>query len=104
MPQRQKKEPAVIHETDAQWLLEEVDVLRSRGEYPEAVRLLDKGLGGLVSAATRERFSFELGSILSYQVGDRTRACAHWEKHRAQFRGGRYAREVDAAREKVKCD
>jgi transmembrane sensor len=97
------KEPAVIHETDAQWLLDEVDVLRSRGEYAEAVRLLDKGLAGIVSPATRERFSYELGSILTYQLHDASTACKQWAKHSAAFPDGRYARGVEAAREQLRC-
>ena len=97
------QEPAVIHETDSAWLLQEVDLMRSRSEYGEAVRLLEKGLGGIVSAATRERFSYELGSILTHQLDDSRRACAHWVKHRATFPEGRYAREVKAARERLQC-
>jgi len=97
-------EPAVIRETDARWLLEEVELLRSRGEYVEAVRLLDKGLDGLVSPATRERFSFELGSILTYQQSNATRACAHWTSHRRTFPAGRYEREIRSAMETAQCE
>ncbi len=103
-PRPTRAEPAVIRETDAAWLLEEVDLLRSRREYGEAVRLLDKGLAGIVSARTRERFSFELGSILTYQQGDSTRACRQWKAHEAAFPGGRYAAEVQSAMEKAGCD
>jgi transmembrane sensor len=97
------KEPAVIHETDAAWLLDEVAVLRSRGEYAEAVRLLDKGLSGIVLPATRERFSYELGSILTYQLHDADAACRQWAKHEAAFPNGRYARELKSAKEHLKC-
>jgi transmembrane sensor len=100
---RPHKEPPVIHETDAAWLLEEVDVLRSRNEYGEAVRLLEKGIDGIVSSATRERFSYELGSILTYQLDDTTRACRHWAKHTATFGPGRYAREVKSAQARLQC-
>lgn len=98
-----RPEPAVIRETDAAWLLEEVDLLRSRGEYGEAVRLLDKGIAGIVSAKTRERFSFELGSILTYQQADVPRACRHWASHESSFPNGRYAQEVRSAKEKARC-
>jgi transmembrane sensor len=97
------KEPAVIHETDAAWLLDEVALLRSRGEYAEAVRLLDKGLDGIVLPATRERFSYELGSILTYQLGDKAAACRQWAKHEAAFPHGRYARELRSAKEHLQC-
>jgi transmembrane sensor len=102
-PVAKQKEPAVIHETDAAWLLEEVDTCRSRGEFREAVRLLDKGLAGIVSAATRERFSFELGSILTWQLSD-ARACGHWAAHRAAFPNGRYERELERAMERATCE
>jgi transmembrane sensor len=98
-----RKEPAVIHETDAAWLLEEVDLLRSRNEYGEAERLLEKGIGGIVLPATKERFSYELGSILTYQLDDKTRACRHWAKHGAEFPGGRYTREVKSAQQRLQC-
>lgn len=101
-PSAARAEPAVIRETDAAWLLSEVETCRSRGEYAEAVRLLDKGLAGLVSPATRERFSFELGSILTWQLSD-ARACAHWASHLGAFPAGRYAREVERAMERAKC-
>lgn len=101
-PKVTRREPTVIHETDAAWLLEEVDTARSRGEYAEAVRLLDKGLAGIVSAATRERFSFELGSMLTWQLTD-PRACGHWRAHQAAFPNGRYAREVERAIVRAKC-
>ena len=101
-PSAARAEPAVIRETDAAWLLSEVDTCRSRGEYAEAVRLLDKGLAGIVSPATRERFSFELGSMLTWQLSD-ARACAHWASHRLAFPEGRYAREVERAMERAKC-
>jgi transmembrane sensor len=100
---RLHREPAVIHETDAAWLLDEVEVLRSRGEYGEAVRLLDKGIAGLVSKSTRERFSFELGSILTRQQSDAAAACRHWAKHKADFPKGRYAQQVQSAEEHAKC-
>ncbi len=97
-----RREPAVIREIDAAWLLAEVDTARSRGEYAEAVRLLDKGLAGIVSGSTKERFSFELGSILTWQLAD-ARACKHWQKHAAAFPNGRYAQQIVRAMEKANC-
>jgi transmembrane sensor len=104
MSARPRHEPAVIHETDAAWLLEEVALLRSRSEYGEAVRLLQKGIGGLVLPATRERFSYELGSILTYQLNDAGGACAQWARHTAAFPTGRYAREVKSAQQRLQCE
>ncbi len=43
---------------------------------------------------TRERFSYELGSILTYQLGDRASACRHWQEHARRYPDGRYQTEV----------
>jgi transmembrane sensor len=98
-----RKEPRVIQETDAEWLLDEVETLRSRREYIEAVRLLDKGIAGLVTPATRERFSFELGSLLTWQLNDARRACKHWRTHLAVNSSGRYSQQIQRAMEKAQC-
>ncbi|HEX4621794.1 MAG TPA: FecR domain-containing protein, partial [Myxococcaceae bacterium] len=75
-----------ISYADADQLLQQVDTLRSRGEYEEAVRYLESGLQAELHASTRERFSYELGAILSVQLHDATRACPHWSRHLRQFR------------------
>jgi transmembrane sensor len=83
-------------------LLERVAMLRSRGQYRQAAEELAKaqpqrGTPGAESA------SYELGSILTYQLADRERGCAHWRRHQRQFGGGTFAAEVQRARAKLRC-
>jgi transmembrane sensor len=83
-------------------LLERVAVLRSRGQYRQAADELAKALpprGG----PGAESASYELGSILTYQLADRERGCAHWRRHQRQFAGGTFAAEVQRAQAKLGC-
>lgn len=83
-------------------LLAEIERLRSQGRYEEAAARLaehEQGLG----EATQERLSYERGAILTYQLGDRERACAHWHAHEARFPGGQYAPEVARAKGQAEC-
>lgn len=90
------REPALSSEA----ALEKVAVLRSRGRYEEAVAVLTRTLEqpGL-SASTRDRLRFEIGSILTHQLRDPVRACAWWSAHPSQ----RYGVEVDAAVQLLGC-
>jgi transmembrane sensor len=92
-----------ISYADAEQLLQQVDLLRSRGDYEEAVRYLESGLKAELHASTRERFSYELGAILSYQLHDASRGCPHWSHHLRQFRRGRYDPEVHKAMGQLGC-
>ncbi|MFT3842212.1 MAG: hypothetical protein QM723_34805 [Myxococcaceae bacterium] len=95
--------PAPIHYVDADDLLRQVDTLRSRGEFAEAVRYLTHGLTRELKPGTRERFSFELGIILTDQMHDSAKACGHWKKHAAAFGEGRYGVEVQRASARAGC-
>ncbi|MGC4119943.1 MAG: FecR domain-containing protein [Myxococcales bacterium] len=75
-------------------VFERVGALRSRGQYTEAVQELTVALARPAPRARRERLSYELGSIYSYQLRDHERACAHWQQHEAQFPAGTYAQEI----------
>lgn len=83
-------------------LLERVAVLRSRGQYRQAADELAKALPRLGGAGS-ESASYELGSILTYQLVDRERGCAHWRRHERQFAGGAFAAEVQRAEQKLGC-
>lgn len=83
--------------------LERVAVLRSRGQYEEAVVTLAQALRSPHAAGTDERLSFELGAILSRQLHDSGRACEHWRAHRERFERGRYESEIAAARSELRC-
>ena len=47
--------------------------------------------------------SFEHGSMLTYQLRARTRACAHWRQHLSRFPAGRYTQEVGRAMAYLHC-
>ncbi|WP_143195786.1 FecR domain-containing protein [Archangium sp. Cb G35] len=83
-------------------ILRELEVLRGRHEFEQAARYLEAAMRKQ-PAATRERLSFELGSLLTYQLEDAQRACAHWARHERQFQRGRYAESVQRARETLSC-
>lgn len=83
-------------------LLDEADLLRSRGDYEAAAQLLREGLHSQPEA-TRERLSFELGALLSHQLHAPAQACAHWRWHLSQFGAGRYAAEVARERKTLGC-
>jgi len=88
---------------DAEALLDRIAVLRSRGQYAEAVTALDEALREHHAPATDERLSFELGAILTRQLHDAPRACAHWRAHRERFPKGRYETEIAQARSELHC-
>ncbi len=94
--------PAPIVFRDPEDLLQQVDVLRSRGLFPEAARYLTHGLTTPLRPATRERFSYELGSILTYQLGD-PGTCRHWQDHSRWYPAGRYQTEVLQASAHARC-
>lgn len=83
-------------------LLERVAVLRSRGQYRQAAEELAKALPP-VGAPGSESASYELGSILTYQLADRERGCAHWRRHERRFPSGTFAVEVQRAEQKLGC-
>jgi len=83
-------------------LLERVAALRSRGQYRQAAEELAKALPP-AGAPGSESASYELGSILTYQLADRERGCAHWRRHDRQFAGGTFAAEVRRAQQKLGC-
>ncbi|MCP3097788.1 FecR family protein [Myxococcus sp. K15C18031901] len=87
----------------AEDVLRELEVLRGRREFEQAARYLEEAMRKQ-PVATRERLSFELGSLLTYQLGDAQRACSHWARHEQQFRRGRYAEAVQRARATLSCE
>ncbi|RJS25324.1 hypothetical protein DRW03_07380 [Corallococcus sp. H22C18031201] len=84
-------------------VLRELEVLRGRHEFEQAARYLEESMRKQ-PLVTRERLSFELGSLLTYQLKDAPRACAHWARHEQQFRRGRYAEAVQRSRVTLSCE
>lgn len=110
LPVAKQKRPAMaptaepIVFSDPEDLLQQVDVLRSRGFYSEAARYLAHGLNTELPPATRERFSYEFGSILTYRLDDPKAACAHWAAHARRYPAGRYQTEVAQASAHLSCE
>jgi transmembrane sensor len=107
-PARVAPEPAVqaaqegaVDATAA--LVERIADLRAEGRYDELARELRTALARETRPLTRERLSFELGSVLSYHLTDRAAACAHWAAHRRAFPEGRYAQEISDVEASIRC-
>jgi transmembrane sensor len=99
--------PPVIHGTrppEVSTTLERIAVLRSRGEYGEAARVLRRALAAPLRAESAEILSYELGSILTYQLDTTAAACAHWERHLERYPAGRFDLEVEESRAVLDCE
>jgi transmembrane sensor len=104
----ERMKPAVTNRSlPVEELLQRIATLRSRALFEEAARDLSAALARKADypAAARERLSYELGSLLTHQISDRARACAHWHAHTQTFGRGqpRYDREVKQAEETIGC-
>jgi transmembrane sensor len=95
-----KSEPEAVRIEE---LLQRIDELRSRGQFDAAAAELSRALEAGYAEATRERLSFELGTILSRPGSDGQRACAHWRDHAKRFAQGRYDREIEQAVKRLNC-
>lgn len=85
-------------------LVTQVTELRAQRQYRAAVSLLRGALNKRWDRHTQEVLSYELGTILSTQLPSREDACAHWAEHTRRFAGGRYARAVQRATERLRCE
>ena len=84
-------------------LLRAVAEHRSQGAYKEAAALLNDALKR-AQGDTGALLSFELGSILTYQLNDSPKACAHWAQHIKRFAGvSRYGEEIRLAQAHLRC-
>jgi transmembrane sensor len=88
---------------DVESFIDDLNVLRRRGQFAEAAARLEKALVRPLPADTRERLSYELGAILTSQIRDTSRACAVWKRHRDAHPSGRYATEVARAEAALGC-
>ena len=76
--------------------------LRRSGAWTDAVKLLERELSR-GAPDTRERLSFELGLIYTWQMKDPAAGCAHWVQHGVEYPQGRFALEVDRAAATLGC-
>jgi transmembrane sensor len=86
----------------AEAVVTELAALRRQGSWGEAVRLLERELNR-GAPDTRERLSFELGTIYTWQLREPAAACAHWAQHRRDYPAGRFDAEVDRALASLGC-
>jgi transmembrane sensor len=102
-PQPRRDAGRPLTASQAESLLDEVERLRSQGRYAEVARRLRDALPRVGDAATRERFSFELGTVLGQQLRATSEACAHWRRHLRRFGASRYGPEIRAAQRELAC-
>lgn len=86
----------------AEAVITELGQLRKQGAWNDAVHLLERELNR-GAPDTRERLSFELGLILTWQMKDAAAACAHWAQHQREYPEGRFDGEVDRAAASLGC-
>lgn len=86
----------------AQAVITELNGLRQKGQWEDAVRLLERELNR-GAPDTRERLSFELGLLYTWQLKDTPAACAHWHQHRREYPEGRFDLEVQRALLSLGC-
>lgn len=85
-------------------LLDEVAALRRAGRFADAVaRLRDADTSRWPSRA-QQLVSYEIGTLLERQLGDRAAACAHWRAHASRHPDGRHAEAVEAALARLACE
>lgn len=86
----------------AQAVITELSSLRQKGQWTDAVRLLERELNR-GAPDTRERLSFELGLLYTWQLKDTASACAHWVQHQREYAEGRFDVEIARARVQLGC-
>jgi len=84
-------------------LLDAVERLRSQARHEEAARRLREALPRIAERSTRERMSFELGTLLGQHLKQTAAACRHWRGHLKSFGARRYGVEIEAARRALGC-
>lgn len=85
-------------------LLAEVATLRREGRFEAAVERLRSVDSSRWSARAQQLVSYEIGTLLERQLGDRVAACEHWRAHAAAYPEGRHARAVASALERLACE
>jgi hypothetical protein len=96
--------PRALAPAEVESLLDLVERLRSQARYGEAARQLRQGLPRIADSSTRERMSYELGTLLGQHLRDAAAACRHWRRHLRSFGAVRYGVEIEAARRQLGCE
>lgn len=85
-------------------LLDEVAALRRAGRFADAVARLRDADTSRWSSRAQQLVSYEIGTLLERQLGDRAAACAHWRAHASRHPDGRHAEAVEAALARLACE
>lgn len=86
----------------AEAVITELKQLRRNAQWDDAVKLLERELSR-GAPDTRERLSFELGLIYTFQLKDPVAGCAHWAQHRQEYPNGRFGAELERAAAGLGC-
>lgn len=102
------REPIAVPPADAtaevEPLFREIAELRARGRYRQAAEAIERRLDEPgIRDATREIMSFELASILTYQLEDAARACVALARHMREYPRNPHAAAVERARADLGC-
>jgi transmembrane sensor len=103
-PRPAASRPRPLAPAEVESLLDLIERLRSQGRYAEAARQLRQLLPRIADGATRERMSYELGTLLGQHLRDVATACRHWRRHLLRFGAARYGVEIEAARRQLGCE
>jgi transmembrane sensor len=104
LPVRISRPVGVRRPAPAADIIDRISALRAQGRYRELADELQQLMDRESGPRTRERLSFELGTVLSYHLTDAAHACAHWAEHARTFPGGHYAPEVSHAQKHLHCE
>jgi len=102
-PTKKARPARKLSEEEAESLHNKVGRLRSQNRWGKAAQVLRSALPRIKDRVTRERFSYELGAILTYELPDAAAACSHWKRHLRRYGPGRYGEEITQARRKAAC-
>lgn len=84
-------------------IVEEVQRLRSSGDYRGAAERLRKALAQRLPRRTAEVLSYELGTILAHHLGNAEAACAHWRRHLERFPSTRHRPRIERSIATLAC-
>ena len=83
--------------------LDEIGRLRARGQYRDAVQLIDTLLRAKPGHHASMVLHYEAGTILQDALGDADAACEHFQAHRQRFPNGQYDDDVIRRLKRLSC-
>lgn len=101
-PQEKRKPRRKLSRVEIAEVLQSVARLRAQQRYGEAIRELRRASKRVPDRSVRERFSFEIGSLMARAPGH-GEACLHWARHLEEFGQGRYSDAIRRAQSQLGC-